>query len=261
MKSEAMNTRRWSMLLALAGLSGGAIACDSEAPRTDDAAPTEGGAADAAEVASEAASVATATPLDSDLGPLLDPTDPEMNATAPELFRAGFETTGGDFVIEVHRAWAPNGADRFYNLVRHGFYDGTRFFRVLEGFVAQWGINGGPAINAAWVGAQIPGDPVVESNTRGRVTYAMGGSPDSRTTQLFINYGDNSNLDPSGFAPFGEVVSGMDVVDQLYAGYGEGAPRGQGPAQGRIQSEGNAYLEVGFPDLDHVIRATIAAPE
>lgn len=191
--------------------------------------------------------------------PLLDPKAPEMNATAPATFRAKFETSKGEFVIEVHRDWAPHGADRFYNLVRNGFYDGVRFFRVIEGFMAQFGIHGDPRIAAVWRGAQIPDDPVVQSNRRGYVSYAMAG-PNTRTTQVFINFVDNTRLDQMGFAPFGVVVEGMDVVDQLYSGYGEGAPRGTGPDQRYIQAQGNEYLNREFPNLDYVVRATVIEP-
>lgn len=191
--------------------------------------------------------------------PLLNPRAPEMNATAPATFRARFETSKGDFVIEVHRAWAPHGADRFYNLVRNGFYDGVRFFRVIEGFMAQFGIHGDPTVAAVWRAARIPDDPVVQSNRRGYVSYAMAG-PNTRTTQVFINLVDNVRLDGTGFAPFGVVVEGMEVVDQLYSGYGEGAPRGKGPAQQYIQAQGNEYLTREFPNLDYVVTATIVQP-
>ena len=183
--------------------------------------------------------------------PLMNPAS--LNATAPDVFRARFETNEGEFVVEVHRAWSPNGADRFYNLVDNGYYDGVRFFRVLDGFMAQFGMY----VTAAWRNHPIPDDPVVESNLRGYVTFAKTNLPDSRTTQVFINYVDNSNLDDLGFAPFGQVVEGMDVVDQLYSGYGEGAPSGQGPVQQNIAARGNEYLTEGFPELDYVERATI----
>jgi peptidyl-prolyl cis-trans isomerase A (cyclophilin A) len=176
---------------------------------------------------------------------------------APELYKAKFATTKGDFVIEVHRDWSPNAADRFYNLVRIGFYDGIRFFRVVDGFMAQFGIHGDPGVMAKWRSSRIPDDPPKQSNKRGFVSFAMAG-PGSRTTQVFINYVDgNARLDPMGFAPFGQVVSGMDVVDSLYKGYGEAAPKGKGPDQTRMQTEGNAYLEKEFPQLDSVKTATI----
>lgn len=179
-----------------------------------------------------------------------------LTEQAPDTFKAKFETSQGEFVIEVTRAWAPKGADRFYNLVKNGFYDDVRFFRVIDGFMAQFGIHGDPSVSAAWRGARITDDPLKESNKRGYVTYAMGG-PNTRTTQLFINLVDNSRLDGSGFSPFGRVASGMNVVDKIFSGYGEGAPRGSGPDQGRIQMEGNAYLNKDFPKMDYIKRATI----
>ena len=187
-----------------------------------------------------------------------DPASAELNMTAPETFRARFETSKGTFVVEAHRSWSPNGVDRFHNLVRNGFFHDVRFFRVIEGFMAQFGINGDPEIQGAWRSANILDDPVVMGNTRGRVSFAMAG-PDTRSTQLFINFGDNSRLDQMGFSAIGEVVEGMEVVDALHAGYGEGAPNGSGPSQGRIQEEGNAYLEEDFPNLDHIERAVIAS--
>ena len=193
---------------------------------------------------------------DQPANPLLNPASEAMNQTAPDVFQARFETSKGDFTIEVHREWAPNGADRFYNLVSNGFYDDVRFFRVLDGFMAQFGISGDPQVSAVWRVRAIPDDPVQQSNTRGYVSYAMAG-PNTRTTQIFMNYGDNSQLDGQLFAPFGVVVSGMEVVEELHSGYGEGAPRGAGPSQGRIQAEGNAYLESEFPQLDYVERASI----
>lgn len=175
----------------------------------------------------------------------------------PARYRVRFETTKGSFVIEVTRDWAPRGAERFHKLVKEGYYDDCRFFRVLPGFMAQVGINGNPALNDKWRNETIQDDPVLKSNTRGMVTYAKSNAPHSRTTQIFINYGDNSNLDGMGFAPFGEVVEGMEVVDALYGGYGEGAPRGRGPDQGKIQTDGNAYLDKEFPKLDHIRTARI----
>ena len=188
---------------------------------------------------------------------LLEPRGDAMTRTAPDSFRVRFSTSEGEFIVQVHRDWAPHGADRFYNLVREGYYDGNRFFRVLDGFVAQWGIHGNPRVSAAWRDATIPPDSVRASNTRGRITFAMGRSPDTRTTQVFVNYTDNTRLDEMGFAPFGEVVEGMDVVEALHSGYGEGAPSGQGPRQDRIQTEGNAYLEAEFPRLDSIRTAEI----
>jgi cyclophilin family peptidyl-prolyl cis-trans isomerase len=179
-----------------------------------------------------------------------------LNAHAPATYKAKFDTSKGVVVIQVTRAWAPNGADRFYNLVKNGFYDNVRFFRVISGFMVQFGINGDPALSAKWREANIKDDPVRQHNTRGMITFATAG-PDTRTSQVFINFADNTNLDGMGFAPFGKVVSGMDVVDKLYAGYGEGAPRGKGPDQGRLQAEGNAYLAKSYPKMDYVKKATI----
>jgi peptidyl-prolyl cis-trans isomerase A (cyclophilin A) len=180
-----------------------------------------------------------------------------LTETAPAVFKARFDTSAGAFVIEVHRDWAPLGADRFYNLVKNGFYDDCRFFRVIAGFMVQFGINGDPALSSVWRSAQIGIDPVKESNKRGYISYAMAGPPTTRTTQVFINFGDNARLDQSGFAPFGKVLTGMDVVEKLYSGYGEGAPSGQGPAQGRVQQEGNPYMIKDFPKLDFIKKATI----
>ena len=185
---------------------------------------------------------------------LSDPTS--LNEQAPPTYKAKFDTSKGPFVIEVQRDWAPNGADRFFNLVKSGFYDNTRFFRVIPGFMVQFGINGDPSVAAAWRAANIKDDPVKQSNARGMLTFATAG-PNTRTTQVFVNFGNNDFLDGQGFSPFGKVVSGMDVVDALYSGYGEGAPAGQGPDQGLIQQQGNAYLEQGFPKLDYVKKATI----
>jgi peptidyl-prolyl cis-trans isomerase A (cyclophilin A) len=180
-----------------------------------------------------------------------------LNERASDVYRAKFATSKGDFIIEVHRDWAPLGADRFFNLVKYGYYNDTRFFRVVGGFMAQIGIHGKPEMNTLWREQRIADDPVKKSNLRGFVSFATAG-PGTRTTQFFINYADgNSRLDGMGFAPFGQVVSGMEVVDGLYAEYGEGAPQGRGPHQGRIQDEGNAYLVRDFPQLDYVKEATI----
>ena len=179
-----------------------------------------------------------------------------LNEKAPAVFKAKFDTSKGPFVVEVHRDWAPNGADRFYNLVKNGFYDNTRFFRVIAGFMVQFGINGDPNVSAAWREANIKDDPIKQSNSRGMVTFATAG-PNTRTTQVFVNFGNNDFLDNQDFSPFGKVVSGMETVDSLYGGYGEGAPSGQGPNQGLIQQQGNAYLEKAFPKLDYVKKATI----
>jgi peptidyl-prolyl cis-trans isomerase A (cyclophilin A) len=177
-----------------------------------------------------------------------------LTEKAPDLYRAKFETTKGVFVIEVTRAWAPVGADRFYNLVNNGYYDNCRFFRVISGFMVQFGINGDSNLNTVWRQARIQDDPVKQSNRPGYVTFAKSSAPNSRTTQVFINFGDNgANLDGQGFAPFGKVVEGMKVVNSIYSGYGDN------PDQGRIQMEGNAYLEKSFPKLDYVKSAFIVA--
>lgn len=176
---------------------------------------------------------------------------------APAVFRARFETTKGPFVIEVHRDWAPLGADRFYNLVRGGFYDGERFFRTVPKFVVQWGISPDPAVNEAWgETSRIQDDPVKQTNTRGFVTFAKGG-PNTRTTQIYVNMADNSRLDKTGFAPFGSVVTGMDVFEKLYSEYGEIVPRGKGPDQKQLREQGEAYLVREFPLLDKIVRARI----
>jgi peptidyl-prolyl cis-trans isomerase A (cyclophilin A) len=180
-----------------------------------------------------------------------------LNERAPATYKVQFDTSKGAFVVEVKRDWAPNGADRFYNLVKNGFYDDARFFRVVTGFMVQFGINADPKISAVWREARIKDDPVRQSNKRGFITFATAG-PDTRTTQLFINFADNGALDGQGFAPFGQIVSGMNVVDTLFADYGEGAPRGRGPAQDRIQRDGNAYLNSEFAKLDYIKKATIA---
>jgi peptidyl-prolyl cis-trans isomerase A (cyclophilin A) len=173
----------------------------------------------------------------------------------PAQYSVELDTTKGTIVIDVHRDWAPKGADRFYELVQKGYFTDVAFFRVIGGFMAQVGISGDPALNAEWRAKPIPDDPVKASNTRGTVTFATSG-PDSRTTQFFINFADNSRLDGMGFAPFGKVKD-MAPVDALYDGYGEGAPRGRGPSQARMQSEGNAYLRKSFPKLDYIKSAKI----
>jgi peptidyl-prolyl cis-trans isomerase A (cyclophilin A) len=185
------------------------------------------------------------------------PPEPAAPATAPATFRVRFETSKGDFVVQVDRSLAPNGADRFYQLVSENFFTDVRFFRVIAGFMAQFGINGDPAVTARWRAQPIQDDPVVGSNTRGTITFAQTNQLNSRSSQLFINLVDNVNLDASRFAPIGRVIEGMDVVDQLYSGYGEGAPRGAGPDQTQIVSQGNAYLTQSFPQLDYIERATI----
>ncbi|MGO9097693.1 MAG: peptidylprolyl isomerase [Bryobacteraceae bacterium] len=175
---------------------------------------------------------------------------PPAPAPVPDVYRVKFETSKGDFVIQVTKAWAPLGATRFYTLVQQKYYDNQRFFRVIKGFMVQFGLSGDPAATARWRSRQLRDDKVIHSNTRGMVTYAMAG-PNTRTTQVFINYADNSRLDRDGFAPFGKVVQGMEVVDSLYSGYGES------PDQGAINAQGNAYLSKSFPLLDYVKTAQI----
>jgi peptidyl-prolyl cis-trans isomerase A (cyclophilin A) len=175
--------------------------------------------------------------------------------TAPERFTVVLETTQGDLHLDVRRSWAPRGADRFYNLVKLGFYEDVAFFRVLAGFMAQTGLHGDPAINTLWRTQRIEDDPVAQSNLPGMVSFAMSGK-NSRTTQVFINIGNNANLDNMGFAPFGRARE-LDVLAKLHSGYGEGAPGGAGPAQARIQREGNSYLKAEFPRLDYIKRALI----
>jgi len=174
-----------------------------------------------------------------------------LNEKAPDVYKVKFDTSKGPFVVEVHRDWAPNGADRFYNLVKNGFFDNDRFFRVVDGFMVQFGINGNPKLSSVWRDANIKDDPVKASNKRGNITFATAGT-DTRTTQVFINFGNNASLDRDGFAPFGEVTTGMDVVDKIYSGYGES------PNQQNIQMQGNAYLMKSFPKLDYIKSATIA---
>jgi peptidyl-prolyl cis-trans isomerase A (cyclophilin A) len=178
-----------------------------------------------------------------------------LRAKAPEVFKAQFTTTKGDFVVEVHRAWAPLGADRFYNLVKNGFFTNGAFFRVVPRFMVQFGLNASPAVNKAWEQSSIKDDPVMGSNTRGMLSFATAG-PNTRTTQLFINLVDNKYLDPMGFSPFGSVVQGMDVVDQLYSGYGE-----RSYDQQRITDEGKAFLDKSFPMLDSIKLAKILPAE
>lgn len=196
------------------------------------------------------------TPLPEGANPAL--TNPELaKETAPASFKCRFETSKGPFVVQVNRDWAPNGADRFYNLCKIGFWDNAKFFRNIKGFMVQWGMSAYPASNKVWSEATIDDDPVVKSNEPLYVTFAKTGAPNSRSTQIFINHGNNANLDPMGFAPIGQVVEGKDVVGQLYDGYGEGAPRGRGPNQGIIAKFGDVYLETEFPKLDKIVRTTV----
>jgi len=184
-------------------------------------------------------------------------TDPGAETVrAPEEYWAELATSEGDIVLHVVRVWSPHAADRFYNLVRAGFYDQSAFFRTIDGFVAQFGLSAIPEVNAAWRDATMPDDPVILSNTRGRASFAMRGVPNSRTTQLFINLSDNQNLDGMGFAPFGEVVAGFEVLDALHR-TGEGAPRGSGPDQMELVAQGNALIDARYPEIDRVLTASI----
>ena len=189
---------------------------------------------------------------------LTSPGDSAFQRVAPDTFITQFRTSRGDFFVQVVREWAPRGADRFYNLVRNGFYDGNRFYRAIDGFIVQWGAAGDPAVNRAWARQCIQDDPVRRTNVRRAITFAFG-RPNTRTTQVFINFGLNWRLDDSGFAPFGEVIEGMEVVDSLYSGYGDTAPRGTGPDPARLLKEGNAYLARDFPRLDSIAQARVVA--
>ena len=175
----------------------------------------------------------------------------------PDVYRVKLATSRGDFTLEVTKAWAPEGAERFYRLIEQRFYDEARFFRVVRDFVVQFGISGDPAVEARWRNMNIPDDPVTQSNLRGTMTFATSG-PNTRTTQVFLNLADNARLDKSGFAPFGKVIdNGMDVVDHFFNAYGDGPPRGLGPEQNLIETQGNSYLESKFPRLDYVKSARI----
>ncbi|MGA7225911.1 MAG: peptidylprolyl isomerase [Candidatus Acidiferrales bacterium] len=191
--------------------------------------------------------------------PTVHRTDPALfhpaalTAKAPDQFEATFKTTTGDFVVQVTRAWAPLGADRFYNLVKHGYFTDAAFFRVVPGFVVQFGLSANPELNKVWSKAAIKDDPVTQSNHLGYLTFATAGA-NTRTTQLFISLADNTRLDSMGFAPFGQVTSGMDVVQKIYSSYGES------PDQAAITAEGKPYLDKNFPKLDHIVSATITSP-
>lgn len=187
---------------------------------------------------------------------LLEPSSEAFKQIPPDTFYVELDTSEGSLLLEVHRAWAPMGAYRFYNLVRAGFYDGSRFFRVVPGFVAQFGVNGHPAVDAAWADQQMPDDPVKVSNLGGTITYAMNG-PGTRNTQVFINYRDNPGLDAQGFAPFGRILRGSGVLLKLNAEYGEPRPLGAGPSWACVLEGGNAYLEERYERLDLIRSARI----
>jgi len=187
---------------------------------------------------------------------ILDPS--KASERAPDAFRVKLATTKGDVLILVNRSWAPSGADRFYNLVKIGYFTDVAFYRAVSGFMVQCGFHGDPDVTAVWSRATIDDDEMVQSNSRGMVTFAQPSIPNARTTQFFINTTDNGYLKKHGkFAPFGKVISGMDVVASFYTGYGEGAPHGQGPSQSRIAREGNEYLRKNFPKLDYIKSATL----
>jgi peptidyl-prolyl cis-trans isomerase A (cyclophilin A) len=198
-----------------------------------------------------AQTAAKSTTASKPAAPAADLLHPEtLNRTAPAIYRVKFATTKGDILVEVTRVWSPRGADRFYNLVRAGFFTDVAFFRVIPGFMAQFGISSRPDVAGAWMNAKIPDDPVKQSNARGKITFATSG-PNTRTTQLFINTANNAPLDPQGFAPFGEVIEGMGAVDMFYSGYGGN------PDQDGIQRGGKAWLDRNMPKVDKILTATI----
>ncbi|MEM9491331.1 MAG: peptidylprolyl isomerase [Myxococcota bacterium] len=256
----------WSALALAAVALAGPVGCEKEAADTAQSEPaksaTPSAAADTGKT-DKPAETGAARPAPDGEKPKAEPAgdkhpamyDPsQATETAPDTFKAKFETSKGDFVIEVTRKWSPNGADRFWNLIKIGYFDDVKFFRVVPGFMAQFGIHGDPAVNKHWSKATIPDDMVAQSNTRGYVTFAKTGLPNSRSTQLFINFVDrNKFLDGQGFSPFGKIVEGMEVVDALEGKYGEQPSR----AQPIIQRQGNAFLDEKFPDLDHIVKATL----
>jgi len=224
----------------------------TKAPATKAATP----ATKAPATATKAPATKAATKAPATVGNLLDPST--LKATAPAVFKVKLTTTKGDIVIEVHRDWAPRGADRFYNLVRAGFFTDVYFFRVIPGFMCQFGISSRPEVSRVWSSNNMIDDPVKQSNTRGMVTYAKTGAPNSRSTQLFINYGDNAaNLDSKDFAPFGKVTEGMEVADQFFSGYNAQFGGDSSGLQGPIAEKGKAFVEKEFPKLDKILRASI----
>ncbi|MEX2527338.1 MAG: peptidylprolyl isomerase [Gemmatimonadota bacterium] len=251
MNQGQLRSRRFGGLIRMAGLglmTAGGLACGNGQPQGERQVGSAGdGQAQSPATASDSASAHRLA--------LRQPAN--FQETAPQRFQVRILTTKGEFVVEVHREWAPRGADRFYNLVKAGWYDGVPFHRVREGFAAEWGINPDPWLNVGWRQAELQDDPVRESNLRGRVSFAKN-RPHSRTTQLFVNLRDNSeNLDPLAFAPIGEVVEGMEVLDRLYAGYGDGPPRGEGVYQAMAIARGDEYF-ADFPLLDRIVRAELA---
>ena len=237
-----------AVLLSIAGLAVTAQAQDQkkDAPKKETKPASEAPAKPAAAPAAEKPAAG---------GDFSDPA--KLTEKAPDTFKAKFETTKGSFTIQCARSLSPNGVDRFYNLVKSGYFTDVAFFRVIAGFMGQFGIHGDPKVSAKWREANINDDPVKGSNIRSAICFAKSGAPNSRSTQFFINLVDNANLDRMGFSPFGKVIEGMDVVDKLNSEYGEGAPQGKGPEQGRVQAEGNAYLKKDFPNLDYIKSAKI----
>src|ERR1700738_1922447 len=247
-KKEGREMRKFAILIA-AGLFSAAIPTSGQTGSTASAKP-KSSTAQKTPPRKPAASPAAKTYDRALLRPAL------LKDKAPETYQVKFETSKGEFTVSVTRAWAPLGADRFYNLAEHHFFDNQSFFRVLKGFVAQFGISAYPPVNAVWEKATIKDDPVTQSNKKYSLTFATAG-PNTRTTQLFINLADNPRLDGMGFAAFGQVTDGMNVVDSLYAEYGEGAPGGSGPNQDEIQKQGKPYLDKNFPNLDYVKTTTL----
>ena len=242
-------TRRFAIPALVGLLALTLTACGGTESAKDAASNAKEALGDVTEKAETAAQNA---PGGRKMNPLLNPRGDEVNETAPKEFKVEFETTAGNFTIFVHRDWAPRGADRLYNLVKHNYYADARFFRVVKDFMVQWGIAGDPNITRVWRNATILDDRPRQSNTRGMVTFAKTNAPHSRSTQLFINFGDNSFLDAMGFAPIGEVVEGMETVDAIYAEYGDAPPNGKGPLQPLMVAEGNEYLMREFSELDYI---------
>ncbi|HEV8145918.1 MAG TPA: peptidylprolyl isomerase [Bryobacteraceae bacterium] len=233
-----------------------AVLAQTPTPATKAPATKAPATATKAPASKTGAAKAPATKAPATVGNLLDPAT--LKATAPAVFKAKLTTTKGDIVIEVTREWAPRGADRFYNLVRAGFFTDAYFFRVIPGFMCQFGVSSRPEVSRVWSNNNMIDDPVKQSNTRGMVTYAKTNAPNSRSTQLFINYGNNAaNLDPLGFAPFGKVVEGMEVAEQFFSGYNAQFGGDSGQLQGPIGDKGKVFVEKEFPKLDKILRASI----
>ncbi len=230
-------------------------AAPAEAPKAPEVAKPAEPAAAASPTAAPATAPAEAPKAGEQHPALHDPS--KATEVAPPTFKVNFKTTKGDIVIEVKKEWSPLGADRFFNLVKMGYFKDIAFFRVVPGFMAQFGIHGDPTVNQVWKDLGIADEPVKQSNKRGWLTFAKKGLPNSRSVQFFLNLVDNPNLDGMGFAPFGQIVKGQDVLDKINGEYGEGAPRGRGPDQMRVQAVGNEYLKKEFPNLDYILSAEI----